>query len=93
MGRTLVRIDRHLAALRTALSPMAEGAFSLGVCRGHQENAPRGRNPAGGPGAGELFQSRVEAGVVDKHPSPIVRTAGAPKLGPDSVGARKFPWL
>ena len=89
LGRTLVRIGRRWAALRTTLLRGAVGPSLLEACRGHPETSPRRRGPTGGPGKGERSSSRVEGQVGAGRPPQPCRTAEAPKVGEDLTWGTK----
>ena len=86
LGRTIVRIGQHWAALGTTLLPVAEGPFLLGECPGRPEYASRRCGTPGGPGEGELSRSRVEGWVVAVHLPPTFREAGEPRDGSGLCG-------
>ena len=60
LGRTLVRIGRRWAALRTALLPGAEGPFSLGACRGPPESTPKDMAQPRVPAEGSVPQAELK---------------------------------
>ena len=80
-GRTLVRIGRRWAALRTALLSMAQGAFSPKACCGRLEIARKRRSPPGGAGVVERPGSSVQGRMAAGRAPPILGRWGAQELG------------
>ena len=90
LGRTLVRIGRCWAALRTSLLSMALGPFSPRACCGRQEIARKRCCPTGAANAVERSGSRFEGQVAAGRVPPSFGKMGCPRMGMISFWAGRF---